>query len=292
MIIGVASGKGGTGKTTVAVNLAWCAPEPALLLDCDVEEPNAHLFFDVRLRRREEVCIPVPVLDESKCTACGLCSRICEFNAVAFLGDRPLFFPDLCHGCGGCLWVCPEGAITEVGREIGVVEVADAGPCTLVQGRLHVGRALSPPLIKAVKRFAERDRLTIIDGPPGTACPLTAALAGSDYVLLVAEPTPFGLHDLGLAVGSVRRLRVPFGVVVNRGSGGSTLLREYCRQQDIEVLLEIPENHQVAAACARGRIAAAEIPGIRRSFDELWSAILRATAAAGLGTEGLRHAHV
>ena len=292
MIVGVASGKGGTGKTTVAVNLAWCAPESALLLDCDVEEPNCHLFFDLTVRCREAVCIPVPVLDASKCTACGLCSQICQFHAVAFMGERPLLFPELCYGCGGCVWACPTGALSEVGSEIGLVEVADAGPCTLVQGRLHVGKGLSPPLIRAVKRFAEKDRLTIVDSPPGTACPLTAALAGCDYALLVAEPTCFGLHDLGLVVESVRQLKVPFGVVINRVSGRNDLLHAFCRQQNIAVLLEIPESEQVAKSYARGRIAAEVLPELRRSFENLWSTILAAATDKRNEAGGFRHAHL
>jgi MinD superfamily P-loop ATPase len=279
MIVGVASGKGGTGKTTVAVNLAWCAPEPAQLLDCDVEEPNCHLFFDLEADRTEPVVMPVPKLDPTRCTGCGLCRRICQFHAVALLGKRPLFFQDLCRGCGGCALVCPRGAITESDIEIGTVSVSDAGRCTLVEGRLKVGRALSPPVIREVRRRADAGRLTVIDGPPGTACSMVAALTGCDYALLVAEPTRFGLHDLGLAVESVRQLGSPFGVVANRVHGGSEALRAWCRDEGIELLAELPEDREVASAQGRGRLASEVVPGMRGAFEQLWASILARASA-------------
>jgi len=274
MIIGVASGKGGVGKTLVAVNLAWTAPQPVLLLDCDVEEPNCHLFLDGPLLHRESVSIPVPALDTDKCTGCGACSRICQFHAVASLGQTPLLFPELCHGCGGCVLACPTGALREVDSEIGVVEVASAGSCTLVRGRLNVGKALSPPLIRTVRRVATADVLTVVDSPPGTACPMVAALSGCDYVLLVAEPTRFGLHDLGLAVESVRQLGIAFGVVINRGGDRNPLVRAFCAERGIGILQEIPESDGVARACARGDIAARAIPEARSRFEALWRNLL------------------
>lgn len=276
MIIGVASGKGGVGKTLVAVNLTCTAPEPVLLLDCDVEEPNCHLFFDVTVQHSQGVCIFVPTLDPDKCNGCGLCSRICQFNAVAFMGNKPVLFPELCHGCGGCTLVCPTAALKEIGSEIGVIEVATADSCFLVQGKLHVGKALSPPLIRAVKRAAPTQQLAIVDSPPGTACPMNAALSGCDYVILVAEPTRFGLYDLGLAVKAVQQLGIPFGVVINRGGQRSELVRAFCRDQAIRVLLEIPESNDIARACARGQIAARVLPEVRSSFEGLWRSLLAA----------------
>lgn len=292
MIIAVASGKGGTGKTTVAVHLASSAPQHAVLLDCDVEEPNCHLFFDLEVQQRNTVNIPVPALDAKRCTACGLCSQICQFHAVAFMGQRPVLFPELCHGCGGCVRVCPAGALREVPAEIGTVEVSATPSCTLVQGRLHVGKALSPPLIHAVKRHARRDRLTIVDCPPGTACPLAAAVSGCDFAVLVAEPTRFGLHDLGLVVEAVRQLQVPLGVVINRSNGQSGMLREYCREQGIAVLMEIPHSQQVAQSYARGRLALEAVPELKRSFQELWSTLASAADAVKTRTGEMPHAHV
>jgi len=285
MIVGIASGKGGTGKTTVAVNLAASLPEPVLLLDCDVEEPNCHLFLAPQVTAAARVSIPVPVLEESKCTSCGLCSKICEYHAIAFLGDRPLIFPELCHGCGGCHWVCPTGALTEIPNEIGVVETATVPSGTLVQGRLHVGRALSPPLIRAVKRHARAEGITLVDSPPGTACSLAAALTGCDFALLVAEPTRFGQYDLSLLVDSVRELKIPCGVLINRSRGRDDPVRAYCREQGIPVLGEIPEREELARAYARGRLAIQVLPELAGTLRDLWSQI---TVLAGRSTSGRR----
>ncbi len=281
MIIAVASGKGGTGKTTVAVNLAWCAAEPLLLLDCDVEEPNCHIFLERRVRECKIVHMPTPELDAEKCTGCGQCARICEFNSIAMVGGRPIIFPELCHGCGGCIWVCEAGALTEVGRKIGVVELSETEVGTFVQGRLDVGRALSPPLINAVKATAPHSRVTIVDSPPGTACPAAAALKGCDFAILVAEPTPFGAHDLGLVVDSVRELGIPFGVVINKARGTSDPARDYCERQGFSILGEIPESRQLARSYARGSIAARSLPETRPIFQELWATILALDPSRG-----------
>ena len=292
MILGVASGKGGTGKTFVSVNLAAVAAEPVQLLDTDVEEPNCHLFVTPTLRRTVRVTRPVPVVDAARCTGCGDCSRLCQFHAIPLLGPHPVVFKDLCHGCGGCRWVCPVGAIRETGVEIGTVEVADTAFGTLIQGRLDVGQAQSPPLIRAVKREARPDGLTIIDGPPGTACPLAAALKGCDHVLLVAEPTRFGLYDLGLAVETVRQLGVPLDVVINRSRGGVELVRGFCRQQGIEVLAELPESREAAVASARGRLAVNELPELRRAFEALLAAVRRRARPPRTRKELPLHAHL
>jgi len=207
MIISIASGKGGTGKTTVATNLALSIDKDVQLLDCDVEEPNAHLFIKPAIEERQTVTTPVPSVDESKCTLCGKCGEICQFRAIIVIGETVLPFPELCHSCGGCMAVCPEGAITEVPRELGVLEKGRRNGLAFVHGRLRVGEAMSPPLIRKVRSFTDPDKLTIIDAPPGTSCPVIAAMTGADFVLLVTEPTPFGLHDLQLAVGARNGLR-------------------------------------------------------------------------------------
>ena len=209
MIISIASGKGGTGKTTVATNLAVSIGSDVQLLDCDVEEPNAHLFIDPVIEQSKKVYTPVPKIDEEKCNFCKKCAEICRFKAIAVIKEIVLTFPELCHSCGGCVEVCPENAITETGRELGVIETGHRNSLAFVHGRLRVGEAMSPPLIREVRSQTRSDQLTIIDAPPGTSCPVIAAMKGTDFVLMVTEPTPFGLHDLKLAVEAVKLLEIP-----------------------------------------------------------------------------------
>ena len=273
MIIAVASGNGGTGKTTVAVNLARVRGAGVRLLDCDVEEPNAHLFLRGELTGAETVSLPVPEVDEALCDGCGACSRFCEYKALAVLAKRVLVFPELCHGCGGCMRVCPKGAIREVPKRIGAVETLRAGEVTLVQGRLDVGVAMAPPLIRAVKAKMPDEGDVILDAPPGTSCPVIATLRETDYVVLVTEPTPFGLHDLKLAVAVVRQLKVPFGVVVNRAGSGDDRVRDYCRDEWIPVLCEIPDDRRVAEAYSRGELAVDALPEYREVFQTLFDKI-------------------
>jgi MinD superfamily P-loop ATPase len=284
MILAVASGKGGTGKTTVAVALALVAPRPVRLLDCDVEEPNAPLFLKPDVRRREPVCIPVPSVEESRCDACGACGRACQYHAIVSLKTRPIVFPELCHGCGGCVAACPRGAIAEVGREIGVVEAGARDGIEFVHGRLHVGQAMSPPLIRAVKRHvAGVDALTILDCPPGTSCPVIAAVRGSDFVLLVTEPTPFGLHDLRLAVGTVRALKRPFAVILNRAGAGDGRVDAYCSEEAIPIFLRIPDDRRIAKAYSRGEPILDALPGLRDGFAALLDGVKGRPAGAALG---------
>ncbi|MBW2307991.1 MAG: ATP-binding protein [Deltaproteobacteria bacterium] len=279
MKISVASGKGGTGKTTVAINLALTAVRQGMkvqLLDCDVEEPNCHLFLRPGIIQNVTVFVPVPQIDERKCTACGKCRDICRFNAIAVVAGKVLFFNELCHGCGGCTLICPEGAIIEVGREIGVVEEGQSDGLEVVQGSLRVGEAMAGPLIRAVKNRIQQDNLTIIDVPPGTSCPVIEAVKGSDFVLLVTEPTPFGLNDLELAVGMGRELGLPLGVVINRSDIGDARVIEYCGKENLPVLMEIPEDRSIAEAYSRGDIIIDAIPGYKNSFAGLLDKILKA----------------
>jgi MinD superfamily P-loop ATPase len=269
MKLAVASGKGGTGKTTVAVNLALVAGRPVLLADCDVEEPNDHLFFAGLDWQQRIVTSPVPAVDESRCDGCGLCSRFCQYNAIVSFGVAPYVSPELCHGCGGCSLVCPHQAITEVQRRIGVVEMSRAGAVALVQGRLDVGSALAPPLIRAVKRETAGTEFAILDAPPGTSCPVISALRGVDYALLVTEPTPFGLNDLELAVGAVRELGLPHGVVINRADIGDDRVNAYCRKSGIAVLAEIPDDRRIAEAYSRGEPLIAALPEYRGIFERI-----------------------
>jgi MinD superfamily P-loop ATPase len=273
MILAVASGKGGTGKTTVAVNLALCSPRPVRLLDCDVEEPNCHIFLKPIIRERETVYLLVPSVDASKCNGCGECARLCQYHAILPLGKRVMVFPELCHGCGGCAKVCPTGAIRDVEREIGVVEIGAAGGVAFVQGTLAVGQPAAPPVIRAVKRHTAYDRLNIVDCAPGTSCPVVTAVRGSDYVLLVTEPTPFGLHDLRLAVETIRQLEIPFGVVINRAGIGDDRVQSYCVREGIPVLLEIPDDRRIAEAYSRGQAASDAVPELRKAFEGLVRAL-------------------
>lgn len=269
MILAIASGKGGTGKTTLAVNLARVFGAGVHLLDCDVEEPNANLFLGGEVRSTDVVTIPVPEVDELLCDGCGECGRMCRYGAIVSFGTAPLLFPEMCHGCGGCTRVCPRRAIREVGRRIGVVETVRAGEVTLIQGRLDVGGVLVPPLIRAVRSRPDGASPVIIDAPPGTSCPMVTAVRGSDFVLLVTEPTPFGLHDLTLAVETIRELRLLFGVVVNRVGIGDDRVHAYAREQEIPVLLDIPDDRRIAEAYARGRLIVEACPEYRPLFLNL-----------------------
>jgi len=285
MKIVVASGKGGTGKTTVATNLAWLASQHGLAtayLDCDTEAPNGHLFLRPVIEARHEVARMIPQVDAALCTRCGQCGELCQFSAIVCLGQKVLTFPELCHGCGGCQLVCPTHAITETPRAIGVVETGRCGALQFVQGRLHVGEAASPPVIQAVKQAAPRAELLIYDAPPGTACPMIEAVRGSDFVLLVTEPTPFGLHDLRLAMAVVKSMKIDCGVVVNRALSGIREARQLCQQARIPILGEIPDVLAIAEAYSEGKLAIEAVPGIRRTFAKLLLELTTAVRSEGL----------
>jgi len=275
MIISVASGKGGTGKTLVATSLAFSLKDrqPVQLLDCDVEEPNDHIFLKPVITQKEAVCIQVPKVDEDKCTHCGLCAEICAYNAIAVLPDRVMVFPELCHGCGACSYLCPEKAITEEGRETGVVEWGDAGGIDFVQGRLNVGEAMATPVIRQVRERANADGLVIIDVPPGTSCPVVEAIKGSHFCLLVTEPTPFGFNDLVLAVETVWELGIPLGVVLNRVGGEYKKVEEYCLKENIPILLTIPLDAEIARLYSKGVTLAEGMPETHEMFIGLWDEI-------------------
>jgi MinD superfamily P-loop ATPase len=277
VILAVASGKGGTGKTLVATSLALSleGQGPVQLLDCDVEEPNAHILLQPAIVSSQPVLVPVPKVDKEKCTYCRICSESCPYNAIAVMGENVLVFPELCHGCGVCSYVCPEEAISEEGREVGVVEEGHAGEVRVVQGRLAIGEAMAPPVIRAVKQRADRSGTVIVDVPPGNSCPVVEAVKGSDFCLLVTEPTPFGLHDLALAAELTRKLEVPCGVVINRDGSGSQEVEFYCAQQHIPVLLKIPLDRQIAELYCRGQTLVAGMPSWRKAFRDLLESIQR-----------------
>ncbi len=286
MIIAVASGKGGTGKTTVATSLALVAARSGLsaaYLDCDVEEPNGAIFLKPRIAEDRAVGTAVPKVDPDRCTGCGLCGQICQYSAILSMNRTVLTFPELCHGCGGCRLVCPAGAISEGRREIGRLQAGPAGEVQFVQGVLNIGQALSPPLIRAVKAAAPPAELTIIDCPPGTSCPVIEAVRGSDLVLLVTEPTPFGLNDLTLAVDMVRSLELPLAVCINRADMGDDRTRGFCDRNAIRVAAEVPDDRSVAEAYSRGVPAADVSPRYRALFERLLDALAPRPLARGLG---------
>ncbi len=273
MIISVASGKGGTGKTTVATNMALSLERDVQILDCDVEEPNAHLFIRPTFEEIKTITTPVPEVDMEKCNLCGKCGEICQFKAIVVIAETVLPFHELCHSCGGCMEVCPEKAITETGRELGVIEMGHRNGIEFVHGRLRVGEAMSPPLINKVREYTRHDILTIIDAPPGTSCPVITSMKGADFILLVTEPTPFGLHDLELAVGAVKILGIPCGLVINRSDMGDDKVRAYAEQEDLPILMEIPFDRRIAEAYSRGEMIVEEMPEWKDKFLELYHRI-------------------
>ena len=278
MIISIASGKGGTGKTTVATNLAVSLGSDVQILDCDVEEPNSHLFIQPTIEEVETITTPVPEVDMEKCNLCGKCGEICQFKAIVVIGETVLPFLELCHSCGGCMEVCPEKAITEIGRELGVIERGHRNGIEFVHGKLRVGEAMSPPLIKKVRGYARPGTLTIIDAPPGTSCPVIASMKDADFVLLVTEPTPFGLHDLKLAVGAVKMLGIPCGLVINRSDMGDDQVKKYAKEEDIPVLMEIAFDRCMAESDSRGEMIVEVMPEWKERFLELYHSIEKIAA--------------
>ncbi len=273
MIISIASGKGGTGKTTVATNMAVSVGSGVQVLDCDVEEPNAHLFLHPTIEEVETITTPVPEVDMEKCTLCGKCGEICQFKAIVVIGETVLPFQELCHSCGGCMEVCPTKAITEVGRELGVIERGRRNGIEFVHGRLRIGEAMSPPLIRKVREYARPGAVTIIDAPPGTSCPVIASMKGANFVLLVTEPTPFGLHDLKLAVGAVRILGIPCGLVINRSDMGDNKVWSYAQEEGVPILMEIPFDRRMAEAYSRGDMIVEVMPEWKDRFLDLYHRI-------------------
>ncbi len=280
MKIAIASGKGGTGKTTVAVNLAL-ALENVQLFDCDVEEPNCHLFLDIDLEKVEDVNIPTPVIDKSKCDLCGKCSEFCRFNAIAVLPKDVMVFPALCHGCGGCTIVCPNGAISEEDRSIGVIdrnksdddENRSGSGFEFYRGLLDIGEPMASPVIGALKKHIDAEKTAIIDSPPGTACPVIASVGNVDYCVLVTESTPFGFHDLLLAIDVVRTLDIPFGIIINRYDVGDNRVEEYCMSHNIPILMKIPHDMMIARLYSEGIPFVIRMPEWKDRFVQLFDTI-------------------
>lgn len=280
--IAVASGKGGTGKTTVATNLAVAlgqAGRKVTYIDCDVEEPNGRIFIKPVLKYRYNASVPVPRVSEDLCTHCGDCVEACEFNALSVLPDRVISFEELCHGCGACSLVCQEKAITEVPRRIGAVNTGRGCAVDFIEGRLNIGEAQAPPLIRAAKQHLLPGEVTILDAPPGTSCSVIEAVSDVQFVVLVTEPTPFGLHDLRLAVDMLKLLDIPHGVVINRDEGESSVTTEFCEQTGIEILMRLPYDRKIAEAYSRGKLLIPTLPEYVDRLMVLYDRITRKVAA-------------
>lgn len=268
MIVSIASGKGGTGKTLVATSLALSLKdrEKVQLLDCDVEEPNCHILLKPSLARSEKVSIPVPEIDEDKCNHCGKCAQVCAYHAIAAVAQHVLVFPNLCHGCGACSYLCPEKAINEKETEIGVIEFGTAGRIDFIHGKLNPGETMATPVVRQVKDLTDRDATVIIDCAPGTSCPVVEAIRDSDFCVLVTEPTPFGLNDLVLAVNTARELGIPCGVVINRQGVGNRKVEDYCYLEGLPILLTIPMDIEIARLYSQGITLVDGMPGWKGAF--------------------------
>jgi len=272
MIISVASGKGGTGKTTIAVNMALSLGD-AQLLDCDVEEPNVNIFLNAEMEKSEDVTVMIPEIDKEKCDYCGRCSEFCMYNALAVVPSDVLVFPELCHSCGGCELVCPQNAINWKKKSVGRIEHGVANGVDFYHGLLNVGEIQAIPVIKSLKKKVDKDKNVILDAPPGTSCPVIETIGGSDYCILVTEPTPFGLHDLKLAVDVVRHLYIPFGVIINRDGVGDKKVELYCRTKKIPILMKIPHSEEIAQLYSKGIPFVGRLPAWREEFIKLFKQI-------------------
>ena len=269
MQIAVASGKGGTGKTTISTSLALSAEQPVQYLDCDVEEPNGHIFLHPKLHHQEMVEVVIPEVNEENCSGCGKCRDICNFNAIVQFGTTVMTFPEMCHSCLGCFLVCDDDALLYGKRQVGVLESGMAGDVEFVHGTVRIGEAMGIPLLQAVKKKADPAKLTIIDAPPGTSCPFVETIADVDFVILVTEPTPFGLYDLKLAVEVVTNFNIPCGVIVNRANLGDDKVQAFCKAQHLPLLLEIPFQRNIAEGYARGHNIIKTVPQLKESMRAL-----------------------
>lgn len=281
MKIAIASGKGGTGKSTISTNLAWLLSNKGYkkicLVDCDVEEPNCHIFLKPKFNFNETIFVPIPQIDKEKCTLCGKCVRVCQYNSLVQIKDTITLFPELCHSCGSCTLICQKSAIKEINKEIGIIKSGIAYDFNFIYGELKIGEAMSPPLINQLKQYVNKTdfNIQILDCPPGTTCPMIAAIDGVDFVILVTEPTPFGLYDLTLAVEVIRKINLPFAVIINRSGENDKLIENYTDTENIKVLTKIPNSRIIAESYSKGNLFLNEIPNLQETFMPLINLIKR-----------------
>lgn len=276
LTIAIASGKGGTGKTTFSTNLALAlsrSGKKTEYIDCDVEEPNGFIFLKPETKNKQAITINVPQPNLDKCTGCGTCGNFCKFSAIVSLNKNVLVFEELCHACNGCILLCPADALTPKPIEVGTVEQAECENLTCVQGTLEIASARTPTLIGSVRKLVSDDAITILDAPPGTACAAVASLKDVDFVLLVTEPTPFGLNDLKLAVDMTRKLGIPFAVAINRCDIGNDETIKYCKNENIPVIMQIQESRQIAQAYSKGTMIIDALPKYQSDFCDLYNKI-------------------
>ena len=275
MIISVASGKGGTGKTTIATNLVLSIPG-SIYLDADVEEPNGHLFLNPMIHDEKVISRKIPEIDYDRCNFCGVCARTCEFHAISVLPKMVLVFGELCHSCGACAYFCPEKAIVEVDKPLGILRTGEILPekKSFYEGRLNIGEMMASPLISKLKQICHPNKINIVDAPPGTSCSMVESVSETDYCILVTEPTPFGLHDLKLSIEVLQFLEIPFGVVINKSQKESDLIEDYCSETEIPVLLKLPFDRRLAEAYSQGEPAVKLFPDLKNRFNELYEKIL------------------
>lgn len=257
MRIAVASGKGGTGKTTIATSLALSLVVNGEVhyVDCDVEAPNGHIFLKPQITHQSNAVIRIPVINKDTCSLCGRCVEVCQFHALAKIGKMIMTFPQLCHGCGSCTVNCPESAIEELANPIGVIESGvTAHGLNFSQGRLNISEPMSTPVIRQLKKSitTKDESIVVLDAPPGASCSVVETLRGVDFVLLIAEPTPFGVHDLKQMIGIVTEMGIPAGVIINREKAMFMPLKDLCTEVHIPILMNIPFDRRIAAGLAEG----------------------------------------
>ncbi|ABO50735.1 Cobyrinic acid a,c-diamide synthase [Desulforamulus reducens MI-1] len=272
MKIAVLSGKGGTGKTTISASFA-ASIASCQYIDCDVEEPNGYIFLNPDIQRSQQVKVLVPEVDKAKCDGCGACGTACQFNAIAVLKGEVLLFHEICHHCGACVIACPRDAIYEQERMIGVIEANKND--NFLHGKLNVGEPISVPIIQELKNLIKKDKPVIIDCSPGASCAVVQSIEECDYCVLVTEPTPFGLHDLEIAVQLVRKMKMPFGIIINKASDDSKLIHDYCRSEGIKILMEIPFSTEIAKAYSEGILPIQKDIVLKQKFEKLYEKLVR-----------------